>query len=79
MQATDNLAVALPDKTEIAKTVEEYLNEMAYGVDPSYVPSEFSLEFINFIKLVNGEDGEENTSPVIHYHMLETKDMLRPH
>jgi hypothetical protein len=61
----------LSGKAEIPKKVEEYLNHISYGVDPNYVPSDFSLEFINFIKLVNGAAGEENTSPVIHYQMLD--------
>lgn len=52
--------------------VEDYLNQMSYEVDPSYVPSEFALEFVNFIKLVNGVDGEENKTPVVHYRMLDT-------
>ena len=55
----------------IKKTVDEWLNEIRYDGDPGYVPSEFALEFISFIKLVNGERGEENKSPVIHYHMLD--------
>ena len=42
------------------KTVEEWLNNISYDVDPNYVPSEFALEFVSFIKLVNGEQGEEN-------------------
>jgi len=61
----------VPADAEIAKKVEEYLNEISYVTDTAYVPSEFALEFINFIKLVNGEDGEENSSPVIHYRMLD--------
>jgi len=61
----------IPVKTEIAKKVEEYLNEITYAADPNYVPTQFALEFINFIKLVNGAAGEENSSPVIHYHMLD--------
>lgn len=53
------------------KTVTEYLNSIDYqGID-NYLPSEFSLEFVNFIKLVNGEIGEENKTPVIHYKMLD--------
>ena len=52
------------------KTVEDYLNEVAYGIDPSYVPSEFALEFVNFIKLIHGGD-PENKTPVVHYHMLD--------
>ena len=37
----------------------------------NYRPTEFALEFVNFIKLVNGEEGEENESPIIHYDMLD--------
>jgi len=53
-------------------TVEEYLNSTNYIVDPNYVPSDFALEFITFIKLVNGAQGEENLTPVVHYKMLDT-------
>ena len=52
--------------------VEDYLNAANYAVDTGYVPSNFALEFINFIKLVNGEIGEEHKSPVVHYYMLDT-------
>ena len=55
-------------------TVEERLKHVSYVNDPSYVPSEFAIEFVNFIKLVNGEDGEENKTPIIHYKMLDTLD-----
>ena len=58
--------------TEVAKSVEEYLNGTDYSVDPFYVPSDFALEFVTFIKMVNGEDGEENLTPVVHYKMLDT-------
>jgi predicted phage terminase large subunit-like protein len=54
------------------KTVVEYLNETNYVTPDDYIPSEFALEFINFIKLVNGARGEENASPVTHYRMLDT-------
>ena len=53
------------------KKVEEYLNETSYCDDSHYIPSNFALEFINFIKLVNGEEGEEHKSPVLHYRMLD--------
>lgn len=52
--------------------VEDYLNNTNYADDPSYVPSEFALEFVTFIKLVNGAQGEENKTPVVHYKMLDT-------
>jgi predicted phage terminase large subunit-like protein len=55
-----------------ALKVEDYLNQTDYGIDPSYVPSDFALEFVTFIKLVNGEEGEENLTPLVHYHMLDT-------
>lgn len=43
-------------------------NEFSQG----YVPSKFALKFISFIKLVNGEEGEENKSPLFHYDILDT-------
>jgi phage terminase large subunit-like protein len=52
--------------------VEDYLNQTDYSVDPDYVPSAFALEFVTFIKLVNGAQGEENKTPVVHYRMLDT-------
>lgn len=52
------------------KTVEQYLNEVSYEIDPSYVPSAFALEFVNFIKLVNGGESE-NKTPLVHYQMLD--------
>jgi len=53
------------------KKVEDWLREVCYEDDPNYMPSDFALEFINFIKLVNGVEGEENKSPVIHLQMLD--------
>ena len=53
------------------KTVEEWLNSVDYGEDVNYVPSAFALEFVNFIKLVNGDEGEENKTPVLHCKMLD--------
>lgn len=52
--------------------VEDYLNNTNYTVDPNYVPSDFALGFVTFIKLVNGAQGEENLTPVVHYFMLDT-------
>jgi len=56
---------------ERARTVVEYLNSVDYSEDPYYVPSEFALTFLAFIKLVNGGRGEENKTPVIHLKMLD--------
>lgn len=52
--------------------VEDYLNATDYSIDPGYVPSDFALQFVTFIKLVNGADGEENKTPLVHYKMLDT-------
>jgi len=56
----------------LKKTVEDWLNEVIYdNEDDTYIPSDFALEFVNFIKLVNGSEGEENKTPVLHYKMLD--------
>ena len=52
------------------KKVEDYLNNISYEVDPNYVPSDFALEFVNFIKLVDG-GASENKTPVVHYKMID--------
>jgi phage terminase large subunit-like protein len=53
------------------KTVIEWLNSVDYTEDLCYIPSAFALEFVNFIKLVNGEQGEEHATPVTHLRMLD--------
>ena len=53
-----------------APSVDTHLNNVSYAIDPNYVPSEFALEFVNFIKLVDGGESE-NKTPVIHYHMID--------
>lgn len=55
----------------MSKTVREYLNEVDYKAMETYKPSNFAIEFVNFIKLVTGQQGEENTTPVVHYKMLD--------
>jgi len=55
--------------------VEEYLNNTDYAIHPEYVPSEFALGFVTFIKMVNGAEGEEHKTPLVHYHMLDTITM----
>lgn len=53
------------------KKVVDYLAEVSYGEDKLYVPTDFALEFVTFIKLVNGQEGEEHLTPVVHYKMLD--------
>lgn len=57
----------------IKKELDEWLNEVDYHDlnDGSYVPSEFALFFMNFIKLVNGKLGESNKTPPVHLKMLD--------
>lgn len=52
--------------------VEDYLNATDYSIPDDYVPSDFALEFVTFIKLVNGVQGEEHKTPLVHYRMLDT-------
>jgi phage terminase large subunit-like protein len=52
--------------------VEEYLNATDYAANDDYIPSDFALEFVTFIKLVNGQQGEEHKTPLVHYRMLDT-------
>jgi len=61
--------VPLEEPTE--KTVEAWINEVNYSIDDCYVPSTFAVEFVTFIKMVNGHEGEENKTPVVHLRMLD--------
>lgn len=54
----------------MAKTVVEYLNEVDYSVNSTYVPSQFALEVANVIKLIEGGN-PENKTPVMHLRMLD--------
>lgn len=55
------------------KTVDDWLDEVDYTElnSGNYVPTKFSLEFMNFIKLVNGSQGESHKTPVVHLKMLD--------
>lgn len=57
----------------IKKSLDEWLNHVDYTdlAEGDYVPSEFSLFFMNFIKLVNGTEGESNKTPPMHLKMLD--------
>lgn len=69
------MSEAMPEEVfDVAKAlkVEEYLAQITYEIDPDYVPSEFAMEYVIFIKLVNGVEGEENETPLVHYYMLDT-------
>jgi hypothetical protein len=53
------------------KTVIEWLNSVDYDDDEFYIPDAFALEFVNFIKMVNGVAGETHETPVTHLKMLD--------
>lgn len=56
-----------------AKTVDEWLDEVDYHElnTGNYVPTNFSLEFVSVIKLINGKEGESHKTPVVHLKMLD--------
>lgn len=54
------------------KCLEDYIDEVSYDyLNNHYVPSKEAIEFINFIKMVNGAKQEEHKTPVIHLHMID--------
>lgn len=55
----------------IKQSVEDWVAQVDYTINPDYIPSEFALAFVNFIKLVNGSKGEEHLTPVLHYSILD--------
>lgn len=55
---------------DFTKSVEDYLNAVNYADIENYIPSEFALEFVNFIKLVNA-GSTENKTPVVHFRMVD--------
>lgn len=56
------------------KSLDDWLKNVDYAYlnSSSYVPSVFALQFVNFIKLVNGSQGESNKTPPMHLKMLDT-------
>jgi len=57
----------------IKQDLDTWLNQVDYSEINSseYIPSEFALTFMNFIKLVNGDIGESNKTPPVHLKMLD--------
>lgn len=60
-------------RTLIKQELDVWLDTVNYSYlnSPDYVPSEFALIFMNFIKLVNGGQGESNKTPPVHLAMLD--------
>lgn len=56
------------------KSVDDWLNDVDYGdinEGDDYIPSTFALNYVNFIKMVNGGQGETHKTPVVHLKMLD--------
>lgn len=57
----------------VKQDIDAWLNAVDYKElnSPDYMPSEFAMIFMNFIKLVNGEAGESNKTPPVHLKMMD--------
>lgn len=57
----------------IKQELDDWLDQVDYSFlnSSKYNPTEFALSFMNFIKLVNGEEGESNKTPPVHLKMLD--------
>jgi len=57
----------------IKQSLDQWLDDVSYKElnSPAYVPTEFALTFMNFIKLVNGTEGETHKTPPVHLKMLD--------
>lgn len=52
--------------------LEDYVDMVDYHyMNTQYTPTKEALEFVTFIKMVNGAKGEENKTPVMHLMMLD--------
>lgn len=60
-------------KKLIKQELDAWLNQVDYSYLNSgkYVPSDFALQFANFIKLVNGDTPESHKTPPVHLAMLD--------
>lgn len=57
----------------IKQELDVWLDQVSYGElnSSEYLPTEFALTFMNFIKLVNGAEGESHKTPPVHLKMLD--------
>lgn len=53
--------------------LDQWLDDVDYQSlnSNSYVPTPFSLNFMNFIKMANGTEGESHKTPPVHLKMLD--------
>jgi phage terminase large subunit-like protein len=57
----------------LKQSLDEWLDQVNYAElnSNSYVPTAFALTFMNFIKMVNGAEGESHVTPPVHLKMLD--------
>lgn len=57
----------------VKQELDDWLDQVDYSYlnSTDYTPSEFALTFMNFIKLVNGHEGEQHRTPPVHLAMLD--------
>ncbi len=68
-------------KTGLAKLkLDEWLDSVDYSAlnSTSYVPTTFALTFMNWIKMVNGQEGESHKTPPVHLKMLDKIVEINP-
>lgn len=54
------------------KSVEELLDSVDFTqYEKNYIPSKFALKFVNFIRLVTDNRGEQHKTPIMHYVLLD--------
>ena len=51
--------------TKIKQSVDDWLNSVSYEHLTNYQPTEFSIMFVNAIKLINGGSEENITPPCV--------------
>jgi phage terminase large subunit-like protein len=65
--------VSVTGRSIVKLTLDQWLDGVDYNElsDGSYVPEEFSLVFMNLVKLINGAEGESHKTPAVHLKMLD--------
>lgn len=61
------------NKGKVVLSLDQHLDAVDYRYlnSTDYKPSKFALTFMNFIKLVNGVEGEANKTPTVHLALLD--------
>lgn len=65
----------------IKQSLDSWLDQVNYHDlnTGNYIPTEFALTFMNFIKLVNGAEGESHKTPPVHLKMLDKVTQASPY